>query len=219
MLGIAWEGGLRHKCTSSKEFWVLNIHPTRHIRIMSIRLVSDLSQSISWYTLMIHTWIWIQRIWSQERMQTSLLLEQRWDEKVGLGLLVQRCRIKEERLQQDKKTKLEERKMAQGKEEMEGIWGWGFQVSADFKSNPEIREYKVPWENAPSEMSISSYTGESAKHLTYLLRNEVSRQRGQCDGRWLFRSHEGCNFLLYCSMSVEAVPVFHVASREFFLEK
>lgn len=47
-------------------------------------------------------------------MQTSLPLEQRWDEKVGLGLLVQCCRIKEERLQQDKKTKLEERKMAQG---------------------------------------------------------------------------------------------------------
>lgn len=46
-------------------------------------------------------------------MQTSLLLEQRWDEKVGLGLLVQCCRIREERLQRDKKTKLEERKLAQ----------------------------------------------------------------------------------------------------------
>ena len=45
-------------------------------------------------------------------MQTSLLLEQRWDEKVGLGLLVQCCRIREERIR-DKKTKLEERKLAQ----------------------------------------------------------------------------------------------------------
>lgn len=42
------------------------------------------------------------------------MLEQRWDEKVGLGLPVQCCRIKGERMQQDKKTKLEERKMVQG---------------------------------------------------------------------------------------------------------
>lgn len=47
-------------------------------------------------------------------MQTSLLLGQRWDEKVGLGLLVQCCRIKGERMEQDKKTKLDERKMVQG---------------------------------------------------------------------------------------------------------
>lgn len=60
---------------------------------------------------------------------------------------------------------------------MEGIWG-GFQVSANFKSNPEIREYKFPWENAPSEMSISSYTGESAKHLTYLLRKQFLDRKG-----------------------------------------
>lgn len=44
--------------------------------------------------------------------------------KVGLGLLVQCLRIQEERLQQDKKTKLEERKMAQGERRDGRDLGW-----------------------------------------------------------------------------------------------
>lgn len=89
-----------------------------------------------------------KRIWAKRECRL-LPLEQRWDEKVGLGLLVQCCRIKEERLQQDKKTKLEERKMAQGERRDGRDLGVGF-----FKSLLILRailklKYKVPGKMHP----------------------------------------------------------------------
>lgn len=89
-------------------------------------------------------------------MQTSLLQGQKWDEKAGLrtpSSIVfpilrgrrnkEMDRIKEEKMEQGKKSKLEERKMVQRERGKEENWGCGFEVFANLKSKPEIREDRV----------------------------------------------------------------------------